>query len=97
MIYDGRIFTYYFICLEVAKRDIEDVKRATKGTREDIEKIKKLIESSTKNTGNTDNVQIFTQINKLFTQLMKGNLAELIYFYLFIVYMLDICNLLTNP
>ena len=80
MLYDERVFTYYFICLEVARRDMEDVKRATKDTREDTKKIKGLIESLMKNISNTDNAQIFTQIKELFTQLAKGNFAELIYF-----------------
>lgn len=97
MLYDGRMFTYYFICLEVARRDMEDIKRATKDMREDTKKIKGLIKSLTKNISNTDNPQIFTQIKELFTQLMKGILQKLSIFYLFIVYMLNICNLLTNP
>lgn len=97
MLYDGRMFTYYFICLEVARRDMEDIKRATKDMREDTKKIKGLIKSLTKNISNTDNPQIFTQIKELFTQLMKGILRKLSIFYLFIVYMLNICNLLTNP
>ena len=97
MLYDGRMFTYYFICLEVARRDMEDIKRATKDMREDTKKIKGLIKCLTKNISNTDNPQIFTKIKELFTQLMKGILQKLSIFYLFIVYMLNICNLLTNP
>ena len=50
-----------------------DVKKATEDTREDTKKIKDLIEILTKNISNPDNVQIFTQ-------LLKGNLAEIIYF-----------------
>ena len=53
-----------------------DVKKATEDTREDTKKIKDLIEILTKNISNADNVQIFTQIKEL----LKGNLAEIIYF-----------------